>query len=65
VVRILASHAAYRGSVGIPMKSAAYSDGSRPLIPIDVGHPLRGAPLGEDNVSHGFVCVNLRAQLAY
>jgi hypothetical protein len=51
--------------VGIPMKSAAYSDGSRPLIPIDVGHPLRGAPLGEDNVSHGFVCVNLRAQLAY
>jgi hypothetical protein len=51
--------------LGIPMKSAAYSDGSRPLIPIDVGHPLRGAPLGEDNVSHGFVCVNLRAQLAY
>jgi hypothetical protein len=30
----------------IPLKSATHSDGSRPGVPVEVGHPLRGAPLG-------------------
>jgi len=40
------SHAKDAAELRIPMKSATHSDGSRPGIPIDVGHPLRGAPLG-------------------